>query len=294
MPFVLTWYPSHQPPPRRSTRPKALARTTKWWKRWSARTTYEGDWADAVNRSVITLKALTYAPTGGIVAAPTTSLPEWPGSVRNWDYRFCWLRDATFTLYALMSCGLRRRGQGVARVAAAGRRPGDPAKLQIMYGPAGERRLTEFELAWLSGLRGLDAGAGRERRVRPVPARRVRRGGRRAVPGSCSGRRPATAAAGRCTRKVLEFLEDGVAPARRGHLGGAGATPALHPLEGDGVGGVRPGGEGRSRSSATRARRRAGVRSATRSTPRSAPRATTPTATRSCRPTDRSSSTPAC
>jgi len=150
VPFVLAWFPSHEEPPKELDAARALSRTTTWWKRWSARTTYEGDWAEAVNRSVITLKALTYAPTGGIVAAPTTSLPEWPGSVRNWDYRFCWLRDATFTLYALMSAGYvdeaRAWREWLLRAVA-----GVPAELQIMYGPAGEHRLTELELDWLTG-----------------------------------------------------------------------------------------------------------------------------------------------
>jgi GH15 family glucan-1,4-alpha-glucosidase len=150
VPFVLAWYPSHQQPPKSLEATRALSRTTNWWKRWSARTTYEGEWAEAVNRSVITLKALTYAPTGGIVAAPTTSLPEWPGSVRNWDYRFCWLRDATFTLYALMAAGYvdeaRAWREWLLRAVA-----GEPAQLQIMYGAAGEHRLTELELDWLAG-----------------------------------------------------------------------------------------------------------------------------------------------
>jgi GH15 family glucan-1,4-alpha-glucosidase len=106
-----------------------------------------------VQRSLVTLKALTYAPTGGIVAAPTTSLPEWPGSVRNWDYRFCWLRDATFTLYSLMNAGYKTEAVAfrdwLLRAVA-----GDPARLQIMYGAAGERRLDEYEVPWLAGYEG--------------------------------------------------------------------------------------------------------------------------------------------
>ena len=154
MPFVLTGFPSYQSTPaahrraagRRPGRPSS-------GKQWSERSTYKGEWRDAVQRSVITLKALTYEPTGGIVAAPTTSLPEWPGGVRNWDYRFCWLRDATFTLYSLMTAGYT--GEAVAfrdwllRAVA-----GDPANLQIMYGAAGERRLDEYEIDWLPGYEG--------------------------------------------------------------------------------------------------------------------------------------------
>ncbi len=150
IPFVLAWYPSHQKPPPPLDTARSLDRTTKWWQRWSRRMAYAGEWSDAVNRSLITLKALTYAPTGGIVAAPTTSLPEWPGSVRNWDYRFCWLRDSTFTLYALMSAGYVEEAKAwrewLLRAVA-----GAPAELQIMYGPAGEHRLTELELDWLPG-----------------------------------------------------------------------------------------------------------------------------------------------
>jgi GH15 family glucan-1,4-alpha-glucosidase len=151
VPFLLAWYPSfHGSAPATAEPNGSIARTTAWWTDWSAQSTYHGDWRDLVVRSVITLKALTYAPTGGIVAAPTTSLPEWPGSVRNWDYRFCWLRDATFTLYSLMSAGYAREAKAwrdwLLRAVA-----GDPARLQIMYGPAGERRLTEAELAWLPG-----------------------------------------------------------------------------------------------------------------------------------------------
>ncbi len=150
VPFVLAWFPSHEKPPAPLDADRSLSRTTNWWKRWSGHTSYRGEWADTVNRSCITLKALTYAPTGGIVAAPTTSLPEWPGSVRNWDYRFCWLRDATFTLYALMSAGYLDEAKAwrewLLRAVA-----GAPAELQIMYGPAGEHRLTELELDWLTG-----------------------------------------------------------------------------------------------------------------------------------------------
>ena len=153
VPFVLTWHPSHEPPPEPADPERALTETEAWWKDWSGRSTYTGPWREQVLRSLITLKALTYAPTGGIMAAPTTSLPEAVGGVRNWDYRHCWLRDATFTLYSLMAAGYRDEASAwrdwLLRAVA-----GDPAQLQSMYGPAGERRLTEIELGWLPGYEG--------------------------------------------------------------------------------------------------------------------------------------------
>src|SRR5207249_3054860 len=105
VPFVLAWHPSNEAPPPPLDAVRALADTEAWWREWSSHCTYRGPWRDVVVRSILTLKALTYAPTGGIVAAPTTSLPEWIGGTRNWDYRFCWIRDATFSLYALMITG---------------------------------------------------------------------------------------------------------------------------------------------------------------------------------------------
>ena len=153
LPFSLAWYPSHQDVPRPRNTAWSLSRTESWWHNWSKKWTYDGDYPEAVQRSVITLKALTYAPTGGIVAAPTTSLPEWIGSVRNWDYRFCWLRDATFTLLSLLHAGYEEEAKAwrgwLLRATA-----GEPDDLQIMYGPAGERRLTEWEVPWLSGYQG--------------------------------------------------------------------------------------------------------------------------------------------
>ena len=150
VPFVLAWHPSHEHHPSDIDPEHAVADSERWWREWADSCTYEGPWRDAVMRSLITLKALTYAPTGGIVAAPTTSLPERIGGVRNWDYRYCWLRDATFTLYALHLAGY----QGEASAwrewllrAVAGR----PEEMQIMYGPAGERRLPEWEVDWLPG-----------------------------------------------------------------------------------------------------------------------------------------------
>ncbi|WP_030264678.1 glycoside hydrolase family 15 protein [Streptomyces violens] len=151
--FVLTWHPSHKPRPARIDPYDALRCTLEDWEEWSARCSYNGPHRDAVVRSLITLKALTYAPTGGIVAAPTTSLPEEIGGVRNWDYRYCWLRDATLTLNALLSAGYTEEAVAwrdwLLRAVA-----GSPADLQIMYGLSGERRLPEAELPWLDGYSG--------------------------------------------------------------------------------------------------------------------------------------------
>ncbi len=150
---VMTWYASHDPKPKPVDADEALAETERWWTGWSGRLAYQGPHRDLVARSLMVLKALTYQPTGGIVAAPTTSLPEWPGGVRNWDYRYCWLRDATLTLYALMQAGYQHEARAwrewLLRAAA-----GDPADLQIMYGLAGERRLPEYEASWLGGYEG--------------------------------------------------------------------------------------------------------------------------------------------
>jgi GH15 family glucan-1,4-alpha-glucosidase len=153
VPFAITYFPSQQSVPSTPDPQSALDASTRWWREWCGRCRYEGEWREAVMRSLITLKALTYAPTGGIVAAPTTSLPEQPGGVRNWDYRYCWLRDATFTLYALLTAGYEDEARAwrewLLRVAA-----GRPEDLKILYGLAGERRLSELELDWLPGYEG--------------------------------------------------------------------------------------------------------------------------------------------
>src|SRR5215471_10961000 len=151
VPFALTFYPSHEHPSHDVIdADKELERTERYWRDWAGRCTYRGRFRDAVTRSLITLKALTHEPTGGIVAAPTTSLPEELGGVRNWDYRYCWLRDATLTLDALMRCGYLNEAaawrEWLLRAAA-----GSPAQMQIMYGVGGEHRLTEVELPWLPG-----------------------------------------------------------------------------------------------------------------------------------------------
>ncbi len=150
IPFALVWQPSHLPAPQQAAPDDLLAQTRKFWADWVAQCSYSGEYRDAVIRSLITLKALTYAPTGGIVAAPTTSLPEDLGGVRNWDYRYCWLRDATITLEALLRTGYTGEASAwrnwLARSIA-----GQPADVQIMYGVAGERRLAEWEAGWLAG-----------------------------------------------------------------------------------------------------------------------------------------------
>jgi GH15 family glucan-1,4-alpha-glucosidase len=149
-PFVLTWYPAHVPAPEAVEASHSLTETEHYWREWASRCTYRGEWRETVVRSLLTLKALTYTPTGGIMAALTTSLPEKLSGVRNWDYRFCWLRDATFTLYSLMQSGYTEEASAwsnwLLRAVA-----GDPAQLQIMYGAAGERRLTEIQLSHLPG-----------------------------------------------------------------------------------------------------------------------------------------------
>ena len=148
--FDLTWYPSHRAEPQPLDIDESIQDTENWWRQWSDRCSYQGKWRDAVQRSLITLKALTFLPTGGIVAAPTTSLPEMLGGVRNWDYRFCWVRDATLTLHSLLDAGYldeaREWREWLLRAVA-----GSPSELNIVYGLHGERRLTELELPWLSG-----------------------------------------------------------------------------------------------------------------------------------------------
>jgi len=148
--FVLSWHPSHLPPHEPPHAGGALESTLEWWRAWCSRMRYDGEWADDVRRSRMVLKALTYAPTGGMVAAPTTSLPEQIGGERNWDYRYCWLRDAAFTLWALHIGGYTDETRAWRNwlLRAAG---GDPSTLQVLYGPAGESRLPEVEVDWLPG-----------------------------------------------------------------------------------------------------------------------------------------------
>ena len=152
VPFTLIHAPSHLAPPELADPRGALDLTETFWRDWTAKFNHDGPFEEIVTRSLITLKALTYAPTGGIVAAPTTSLPEWIGGVRNWDYRFCWLRDATITLLAFMNAGYYEEAaawrEWLLRAVA-----GRPEQAQIMYGVAGERRLVEWQVPWLPGFR---------------------------------------------------------------------------------------------------------------------------------------------
>jgi GH15 family glucan-1,4-alpha-glucosidase len=150
VPFTLTWFASHAQPPGARDPSEALRETEQFWGAWSARCSYAGPYRDEVLRSLVVLKGLTHRPTGAIVAAPTTSLPEWPGGERNWDYRYCWLRDATLTLLALLGAGYVEEAAAwrgwLARAVA-----GDPDEVQIMYGVGGERRLPEWQVDWLPG-----------------------------------------------------------------------------------------------------------------------------------------------
>ena len=150
VPFVMTFHPSHCEEPEPVDAEVAVRETEQWWSQWSSLSTYSGRYREAVQRSLIVLKALTYAPTGGIVAAATTSLPEQLGGGRNWDYRYCWLRDATITLYSMLLAGYTSEARAwrawLLRAVA-----GSPSQIQVMYGIAGERRLTESELPWLPG-----------------------------------------------------------------------------------------------------------------------------------------------
>lgn len=189
VPFVLTYAPSCDPTPDPVDAEQALRDTERFWQDWIGRCKYDGPWSEAVRRSLVTLKALTYSPTGGIVAAATASLPEQLGGIRNWDYRFCWLRDSTFTLQALMNAGYYDEAnawRGWLLRAAAGR----PEQLQIMYGLAGERRLMEWEADWLPGYEG----------ARPV--------------------RIGNAASTQLQLDVYGELMDALHQARRGRLGG--------------------------------------------------------------------------
>jgi hypothetical protein len=232
MPFVLSYGPSHLPAPAPVEPLEALDRCEKFWRDWTARTKTDGcgPYTEAIKRSLITLKALTYLPSGGIVAAPTTSLPEQFGSERNWDYRLCWLRDATLTLLALMNAGVYDE--------AAAWRDADHVR------PDGRAPLEGMGNRLVAGLCRLEAGARRQRRPRAVPARCLWRadGRLRAVAqrraGRDRGRVGAATRPGRTRRHR-------VGPARPRHLGGTRTAAAFRLLQGHGLGRLRPCGESR-------------------------------------------------
>ena len=236
--LTLTWHLSYEESPPVEDADSALARTEEWWREWSARCSYEGAYREEVLTSLIVLKAMTSETTGGLIAAPTTSLPEDIGGERNWDYRYCWLRDSVLTLEALLAAGYTEEAVAfrdfLLRVGT-----GDPTAIQIMYGVGGERRLTEFELEELPGYEGSKpvrvGNAASEQfqldvygEVAGVHVHR-RRGARQ-------DREGVVAPLARHHRA----RRDDLARARRRYLGGAWAAAALHVLEGDGVGRLRP------------------------------------------------------
>ena len=223
VPFVLAWYPSHDSRrPTCSTRPTRArphdrVRGSEWVGRSHLR---RRRGATRCMRSLITLKALTYAPTGGIVAAPTTSLPEWIGGVRNWDYRYCWLRDATFTLYALIDRRLHRRGAARGATGCCARWPATRPTCRSCTGRPASAGSTEYELDWLPGYEGSTPVRVGNAAHRAVPARRVRRGARRAAPEPPPGHRGGPRRVGARARDP-RVPRVRLARARRGHLGGA-------------------------------------------------------------------------
>ena len=207
IPFVLTWFPSHEKLPDAIDPEEALNESEEFWLEWASRCGHSGEYHEEIHRSLLMLKALTYAPTGGIVAAPTTSLPEWIGGVRNWDYRYCWLRDTTLTLTAMIRRRLQRGGDRVAPMAPAGDRgrPGGRADHVRARGRAAPRGACA-RLA--PGLRGVAPGSRRQRCLRAASARRLRRGDRRLYETRVHGA-PADDNIWALVRKLLEWLEDG-------------------------------------------------------------------------------------
>ena len=227
MPFVLTWYPSHHELPHAIDAEQALERHVRLLARLARRAArYGGRWEEAVTRSLMVLKALTYPPTGGIVAAPTTSLPEQIGGVRNWDYRYCWLRDATLRARRPARERLRRRGAGLARAGCCARSPAIPDDLQIMYGAGRRAAAARARAALAARLRGLAARPDRQRREHAVPARRLRRGDGRPPPGAAARHRARRRVVGAAARAAREPRAALAASRTRGsgRCAGRGAT----------------------------------------------------------------------
>ena len=235
---------------------------------WAAHNESRGEWSEAVTRSLITLKALTYAPTGGIVAAPTTSLPEKLGGVRNWDYRFCWLRDSTLTLLALMNAGYYDEAQAwrdwLLRAAA-----GSPSQLQIMYGLAGERRLPEYEVPWLPGYERQHRFGSATRRMDNCSSTSSEKSSTRSFRANAAGWTRVRPIGPSCARSSNTWSRCGAVP-DRGHLGNTRRRPALHLSRKSCRGSRSIAASARSKSTRSRARSRAGARSVNASTPRSA------------------------
>ena len=238
VPFSLCYSQSHLRLPHASDPHTQLARTENHWREWSGQSELKGRWASAIRRSLITLKALAYEPTGGIVAAPTTSLPEQLGGTRNWDYRYCWLRDATITLLAMMRGGYYDEARAwrawLGRVMA-----GSPSQIQIMYGIAGERRLPEWEIPWLPGYEGASPvriGNGAVDQLQLDVYGEVMNALHLARVGGLQS--DETAWSIQCA--MLQHLDTIWEQPDEGIWEVRGGTPALHVLEGDGVGRLRP------------------------------------------------------
>ena len=291
IPFVLTWFPSHQEVPDAIDAERALTESEDYWLDWAGKCGHQGDYHEEIHQSLLVLKALTYAPTGGIVAAPTTSLPENLGGVRNWDYRFCWLRDATLTLLAMLNAGYSDEAEAwrgwLLRAVA-----GDPADLQIMYGLAGERRLDEFELDWLVGF-----AESKPVRVGNAACKQLQLDVYGEVLDALYQARadglPPDDNAWAMILKLLEWLEEGWRLETRAS-GRCAGRRAISRTRRSWPGSPSTGRSGSTRSSTGRARSTAGVRCATRSTPRCSTAAGVRRSSRSRSRTAPTSSTPAC